>query len=533
MAFRSLFFGLMSSSALSGLFAGYAVADFTPTLVADYQNSIYGYNANSSTFEMIHDTSITSNGTVIDEDEMLKWRAHNLFTGSSSFSTWSKANTVVTSGAEDHDGGTTGISYIPSAVTDDINWAYLVLASSTGEHRIEFYAKNDGYDLLRIGELGTYAFYATFQLSGAGSVSFSGGAGLVSSSIESIGNGWYLCTLDINPAAGPTVYFTAVPNATGENASPGVHSPNGTDGVLISAPRMYKNSLGGMQPNPFTDDSYVPTTSAEVYMPRFDWSSGVRELLVEPTGATNLLHTTETFVTQSHTVSAVAHTLSFEGTGTVTLSGASTAGPLVGTGATDRVSLTFTPSAASLTLTVTGTVSNAQLEVGSVPTSYIPNFAASGTSTRAAESISLKSAVMNTLLGGDGVTLSMLGHLTGTGTLVRWYDDANNYITYEVNASGDAVFTQTAAATVDMATSAAALSVGINTAFSFAGRHGANVIQGAVGGTANTANTTPTALVDNSGNVLSIAYSGGPQRIRRIVGWPSVTSETAIEEATV
>jgi hypothetical protein len=36
----------------------------------------------------------------------------------------------------------------------------------------------------------------------------------------------------------------------------------------------------------------------------------------------------------------------------------------------DRVSLTFTPTAATLTLTVSGSVTNAQLELGATPTAY-------------------------------------------------------------------------------------------------------------------------------------------------------------------
>lgn len=93
-------------------------------------------------------------------------------------------------------------------------------------------------------------------------------------------------------------------------------------------------------------------------------------ILSEP-ARTNLLLNSAALATQSVTVSATAYTLSFEGTGTVTLSGASTAGPLVGTGATDRVSLTFTPSAGSLTLTVSGTVNYANLEAGLFRTSPI------------------------------------------------------------------------------------------------------------------------------------------------------------------
>ena len=88
------------------------------------------------------------------------------------------------------------------------------------------------------------------------------------------------------------------------------------------------------------------------------------------TGRRNLLNATDTLLTQSVTVTAVAHTLAFTGTGTVTLSGASTAGPLVGTGASNRVTLTFTPTAGSLTLTVSGSVTLAQLELGSTATAY-------------------------------------------------------------------------------------------------------------------------------------------------------------------
>jgi hypothetical protein len=92
---------------------------------------------------------------------------------------------------------------------------------------------------------------------------------------------------------------------------------------------------------------------------------------IEPVGGRrNLLLATTTMATQNVTVAATAHTLSFTGTGTVTLSGVSTAGPLVGTGANDRVSLTFTPTAGTLTLTVTGSVTLAQLETGSTATNY-------------------------------------------------------------------------------------------------------------------------------------------------------------------
>jgi hypothetical protein len=93
---------------------------------------------------------------------------------------------------------------------------------------------------------------------------------------------------------------------------------------------------------------------------------------------TNVLLNSATLGTQSVAVTAQAYTLSFYGTGTITKSGTAS-GALVGTGAGQRVSQTFTPTAGTLTLTVTGSVLNAQLEAGAFATSYIPTTAASVT----------------------------------------------------------------------------------------------------------------------------------------------------------
>ena len=132
----------------------------------------------------------------------------------------------------------------------------------------------------------------------------------------------------------------------------------------------------------FVDSAGVLQTAA-TDVPRFDHNPTTGEslgLLVEEP-RTNLLLNSGTLSTQSVTVTAVAHTLSFTGTGTITLTGTSTAGPLVGTGTgeANRVSLTFTPTAGILTLTISGTVTNAQLEAGAFRTSYIVTAGAQAT----------------------------------------------------------------------------------------------------------------------------------------------------------
>jgi hypothetical protein len=124
-------------------------------------------------------------------------------------------------------------------------------------------------------------------------------------------------------------------------------------------------------------------TAAAPDVVRFDWTGGeFRGALVEP-AATNLLLNSVTLVTQTVAVSAgQTYTLSFFGFGWVQMSGASVqllngVGGSPGIGG--RASLTFTASSNSLTLTVSLTVTYAQLELGSAATSYILTTTAAAT----------------------------------------------------------------------------------------------------------------------------------------------------------
>lgn len=120
-------------------------------------------------------------------------------------------------------------------------------------------------------------------------------------------------------------------------------------------------------------------------LPRFDFDPTTlvcKGLLIEEARTNLLLNSLidgTSLATQLVTTTAVAHTLSFYGTGTIVLTGTSSA-TVVGTGAYPaRQTLTFTPTAGVLTLTVTGTVQYAQLETGAFATSFIPTDATSKT----------------------------------------------------------------------------------------------------------------------------------------------------------
>ncbi|CAB4151334.1 hypothetical protein UFOVP586_14 [uncultured Caudovirales phage] len=120
-------------------------------------------------------------------------------------------------------------------------------------------------------------------------------------------------------------------------------------------------------------------------LPRFDFDPitlACKGLLIEEAKTNLLLNSLidgTSLSTQLVTTTAVAHTLSFYGTGQIVLTGTSSA-TVVGTGAyPSRQTLTFTPTVGVLTLTVTGTVQYAQLEIGAFATSFIPTDATTKT----------------------------------------------------------------------------------------------------------------------------------------------------------
>jgi hypothetical protein len=170
--------------------------------------------------------------------------------------------------------------------------------------------------------------------------------------------------------------------------------------------------------------------SAAVNQPRFDHDTAspfaCRGLLIEEQ-RTNSVFPSEALTTQTRTVTAVPHTLSFYGTGTVVLSGVAIA-TVTGTGAyPTRTTLTFTPTAGSLTLTVTGSVTQAQLEVGSFPTSYIPTTI--GPATRSADVCSITGSAFNGFYNqpeGTFFASAMIANLVNENRGIAQIDNGDN-----------------------------------------------------------------------------------------------------------
>jgi hypothetical protein len=149
----------------------------------------------------------------------------------------------------------------------------------------------------------------------------------------------------------------------------------------------------------------------------------------------NLLLNSATLSTQSVTVAPINYILSFKGTGTITKSGTAT-GNLVGTGASTRVYEKFTPTAGSLTLTVSGTVTEAQLEAvtyQTVPRDYNATTSAAyygprfdyNPSTLAARGLRIEEARTNLCLRSEEFSTS------------PWTDYGTNTVTSDATTAPD------------------------------------------------------------------------------------------------
>jgi hypothetical protein len=284
-------------------------------------------------------------------------------------------------------------------------------------------------------------------------------------------------------------------------------------------------------------DQFGVMQTAASGVARFDHNPTTFEslgLLIEES-RTNLLLNSATLSTQNVTVTTVATTLSFYGTGTVTLSGTAS-GTLVGTGASpSRVSLTFTPTAGTLTLTVSGSVVNAQLEAGAFATSYIPTVAsqvtraadtptitgtnfsswynnAQGTLYSEASTYDLSSGGRTGFSVNDGTPTNRT--LTGHGTVKAFISKAGN--TQYTNSFGGVTVTNNVASRVALAYASNNVNAAVN---------------GVIGGVDDTVVEVPVVTQSNIGSIAG-ASSSVNGTIRKIAYYPIRLTNAQLQALT-
>jgi len=286
-------------------------------------------------------------------------------------------------------------------------------------------------------------------------------------------------------------------------------------------------------------------------LPRFDYDPvtlASRGLLVEESRRNLLLNSLidgTSLSTQSVTVTAVSHTLSFYGTGSITLSGAATA-VVTGTGVyPNRQTFTFTPIVGVLVCTVVGSVQYAQLEINNVATaasSFIPT---AGTAvTRNADLATMTGTNFSSWYNQTEGTFVIGASVLWAGNLQRFVTSAraSGGITDAINliigmgVSGVAgrfrddvnVAGANQAALGDFAVLAA------NTPYKNALAYKANDFASATSGgnlRTDTSGTVPTVALLDIGNRNSLSYTNG--HIQSITYYNTRLANTAIQALTV
>jgi hypothetical protein len=281
----------------------YKAGGFRPTLVADMTRDYYR-STSRQTFDDLFTHSRLGNATMVDSDGLLKWGPHNLQDYSEDLASTSASvsNVTISSNvATAPDGSATAdklVSYNGTGVTQWIR--FLRLGPSDVDSVWRIAAKADGFRYITIGYSNTGSYNAEYDLQN-GVVSASPAVGNSTASITEIGDGWYWLEYAYNHAG--SIMFISTYGSSSGVALGGADTSivgDGSSGVLLWGNHQYRSDLGGMAPVPpdarvAGSTTYVPTTSAAVYLPRrghhvWDGSAWVNEgLLHESEARTNLV----------------------------------------------------------------------------------------------------------------------------------------------------------------------------------------------------------------------------------------------------
>lgn len=197
----------------------------------------------------------------------------NVFSNAS----WTKASSSITSGITDPLGGTSAFKLIDNTV-NTVHYVFQAITTVASPYTFSVYAKAAEYTKVFLYHS---TLSRTFDLS-AGTVNNTANA-----NIESIGNGWYRCSI--------TPTLTAASNEFRiylmDNSNQTTFTGTGTSGVLIWRSQL---ELGDVA-NPYINTTTAAVTSGNVLanVPRIDYTNGgCPQLLIEPSRTNVLTYST-------------------------------------------------------------------------------------------------------------------------------------------------------------------------------------------------------------------------------------------------
>jgi hypothetical protein len=228
--------------------------------------------------------------TVTDSDGLIKWAPHNLLTGSESFDSalWLKSGiaSVSANNTAAPNGTTTADKFLEDtsvsaqhlcnksiSVGGDQTYSLSCFAKSAERTNIALQLATTGGTVTRFG--------ANFDLS-AGTVSKTDSVSSpvnTSSSITSLGSGWYLCTIKMTTISAATALYCYVGpsdsnNPTFSSGSP-VYTGVSGNGAFFWGASLSRSDLGGMQPNTSAYPLYNPTIPKNLLGYTEDFTQGV------------------------------------------------------------------------------------------------------------------------------------------------------------------------------------------------------------------------------------------------------------------
>jgi len=273
---------------LTSPLAIYAVLGIKPDLVFDFDADKYFVNSRRSTFSDSITHSRAGNATMVDSDGTLKWAPHNLMSYSEDFTQWFGGSFVTADQVVAPDGNLTG-DLVTYTDVDQLVRLFSISAAVVG-------ATYTAKVWLKAGTSSTLSFALLFSGSGLG----------YKAEVLTLTNDWQLfsITQTVPPGTPDYVRLRLQSNESGTIYAWGAHA--------------YRSDLGGMVNNPDRGDSYVPTTSSAVYLPRrghhvYNGSAWVNEgLLHESEARTNLILNSETVEQKDVYVTNQEYTLSFK-----------------------------------------------------------------------------------------------------------------------------------------------------------------------------------------------------------------------------
>lgn len=408
------------------------------------QNSGYDQTRADFTF----DRGSNAAATRVNSDGLIEKYRENLLTYSNDFSNavWTKADTSVTSGQADKDGGTD--AWLLSITGASGFQTLRQTKSVSGVNTISIYAKANALNWMRI----TNGISSTYFDIANGVV---GTDSSIGASIESAGNGFFRCSIPFNGAGSYVYIYPATGNGNVSQSTGSIYIQNAqlesgmvsTDyldsgattakaGVLIDLPRINYDANGEngalllepsrqtiVKTSEYLSDSSWSNVSCTITTNNTTSPEGLKNAtLLSATGSTSNriqdyfgpltgVHTHSVYMKSTGTATRLnlqtndsgGLTLDVPASGTPTIQAQGSSNisgsvfiDAVGTDGWYRVGFSYTPTGGAVnnyfqiypdSQNGTGSIYlyGIQAEAGSYPTSYIPNHGTSGGVTRAAD----------------------------------------------------------------------------------------------------------------------------------------------------